>query len=379
MKIGRPILVSMALLLLAGCGNRLFLPRAPVDVKASATTIAPRKAAVKRVKPVRLAKVNPPRPTPRPAKLAISGPRPAVKLARTSAKPMISLAALTPFKGIKPSANAAVKAGQAAMCGETLTAKIPARSADAPTGSQLVKQEMAVSGPLRDSVISAQLLNGNMPEFMRHLVPVTLRGTQDGARNIAVTICVTPDYLSVGTDSDFVRVPMGLPAAAKVADKFDFLLPTTRMVDAIYQQAGIQLSPSPMQASKQMSSTSYLWRHNNTVEGQRNAINRSLDILTAGQKKDLVLSNVLRTVPGRVAIYGWHRINGTPIQPLSTVHGKRYADYSHGIRLISDTAYVNGEPRPLADLLQDPKMAAILSKEGPISRPHMLIASLYTH
>ena len=30
--------------------------------------------------------------------------------------------------------------------------------------------------------------------------------------------------------------------------------------------------------------------------------------------------------PDRVAIYGWHRPDGRPIQPLSTVHGFRYAD-----------------------------------------------------
>ena len=52
-----------------------------------------------------------------------------------------------------------------------------------------------------------------------------------------------------------------------------------------------------------------------------------------------------RANPGKIAIYGWHRLNGAPIQPLSTVHGACYADYSHGIRLVSETVLVDGKTR----------------------------------
>ena len=88
------------------------------------------------------------------------------------------------------------------------------------------------------------------------------------------------------------------------------------------------------------------------------------------------MSNRLRSKPGRVAIYGWHRENGAPIQPLSTVHGAQYADYSHGVRLVSSRAYINGEPRNLADILQDPVLAPIVSSEGAIPAPEKLLHSL---
>ncbi len=39
--------------------------------------------------------------------------------------------------------------------------------------------------------------------------------------------------------------------------------------------------------------------------------------LIAGHKKDVVITNRLLTMPKRVAIYGWHRPNGSPIQPLA--------------------------------------------------------------
>jgi len=262
-------------------------------------------------------------------------------------------------------------------CTRELTWQIPPRLSTAVTGSTIVQQVMELSGDARDTVISAEILAGNIPSFLRNLTPVNFSGNLPDGKNIQVTICVTPDYLAIGTDIDFVRLPMGLPAAAEIADRFGFLLPTTKMVDAIYAQAPIHLKPSPMQANDQMRSTDYLWRHDQKVKRQRAKFGRMPDVLAAGQKKDLVLSNRLRAFPGRVAIYGWHRKNGIPIQPLSTVHGERYADYSHGVRLVSATAFVNGEAQPLTSLLRDPRLAHIISSEGPIPEPRVLLASLY--
>jgi hypothetical protein len=277
------------------------------------------------------------------------------------------------------SAAAAAVEDISLTCASELTRQIPVRPTTAPTGSAIVKQVMELSGEARDTVVSAELLAGNIPSFLRHLIPVSFDGKLPDGQDVQVTICVTPDYLAIGTDSDFVRIPMGLPAAAEIADRFGFLLPTTRMVDAIYAQARIHLKPSPMPANNQMRSTDYLWRHNQTVERQCAESGRALAALTAGQKKDLVLSNRLRAAAGRVAIYGWHRKSGAPIQPLSTVHGEGYADYSHGVRLVSATAFVNGVAQPLANLLQDPRLAKIISSEGPIAEPRVLLASLYGH
>ncbi|MFC2969166.1 hypothetical protein [Acidimangrovimonas pyrenivorans] len=262
-------------------------------------------------------------------------------------------------------------------CAKTLTRDIPARPAAAPSGSAVMNKLLDLSGSKRDAAVRDQLLAGNVPGFLRDLAPVRFSGTEPDGSKVEVTICVTPDYLAVGNDRDFVRVPLGLPAAAEVADRFGFLLPTPKMVDAIYRQAQVRLAPSPMQPGRMMTSTAYLLRHNHTVQSQRARLGVSQDELTAGDKKDVVLSARLRRAPGKVAIYGWHRSNGRPIQPLSTVHVARYADYSHGIRLVSDTAFVNGKPVPLATVMQDPKLAALISREGPIAKPRQLLASLY--
>ncbi|MGC9418661.1 MAG: hypothetical protein ACP5EN_06765 [Rhodovulum sp.] len=259
-------------------------------------------------------------------------------------------------------------------CSARLAAGIPDRSRGAASGSALARRMDGLQGAERDRLIERELLAGNLPGFLRQLTPVTIRGRLPSGRTGEVTICVTPDYLALGNDRDFLRVPMGLPAAARIADRFGFLLPTTRMVDAIFAQARLRLAPRPMTPGAAMTSTRYFWQHNRTVDGQTRG---RAGQLTAGQKKDLVLTNRLRRNPGRVAIYGWHKPNGQPIQPLSTVHGARYADYSHGVRLVSETAYVGGHAVALADLLADPTYAAILSGEGPIQAPARLMASLY--
>lgn len=262
-------------------------------------------------------------------------------------------------------------------CPNPLSGNIPKRVGQAPSGTELMEALRQTRGRQRDDAVVRQVLSGNVPEFMRALVPVDLSGTQANGESVVVTICVTPEYLAVGDDRDFVRVPVGLAAAARVASEFGFLLPTTKMVDAIYSQARLRLTPRPMKPTSQMESTDYLLQHNRTLQAQRSETRSSLADLTGGQKKDIVLTNRLRSKPGRVAIYGWHRANGRPIQPLSTVHGAQYADYSHGVRLVSQTAFINGKAVDLAAIMESRELANVVSNEGPIANPRQLLASQY--
>ena len=81
-----------------------------------------------------------------------------------------------------------------------------------------------------------------------------------------------------------------------------------------------------------MTTVAVFLRHNEIV---RRARNRPLGKLVAGHKKDVVITNKVFTKPGKVAIYGWHKPDGKPIQPLYTGHAESQVDYSHGIRLAS--------------------------------------------
>ena len=103
------------------------------------------------------------------------------------------------------------------------------------------------------------------------------------------------------------------------------------MVDAIYKASAVKLAPVPMYAFRD--STITMWQHHLIIEGQR----KSKEGLISGIKKDVVLSNKVaeNARPNRVAIYGWHKLDGKPIQPVYAGHVNWYVDYSHGIRLIA--------------------------------------------
>ena len=260
-------------------------------------------------------------------------------------------------------------------CDPNALTKIPRRAADAPTGSQFAERVRGLAGPARDAVVVAQVLAGDMPGFLRHLVPVTVRGTGLG-RPVAITVCVLPDYLAVGSNRDFLFVPVGLKAAVTIADRFGFVLPTPKLVDAIYDASPVKLSPQPLPASDAMRSTDYVVLHNGMIQLQRREFTAKLGELTSGDKKDLVLTSRLWELPGRVAIYGWHRGPSAPIQPLSTVHGARYADYSHGVRLVSEIVYVNGAAREIKSVLADRILASALTREGPLARLSERLAAL---
>ena len=160
-----------------------------------------------------------------------------------------------------------------------------------------------------------------------------------------LTICVTHDYYS----QNDVRIPLDLPDALELADQLDMMLPTIGMVDAIWEQADIQLPPITMPPGPEMTSEAYFVRHDQLIDQQLRELgyDRIDGLLIAGHKKDVIDINPNST---RVAIYGWHRSNGQPIQPYSTVHGRYYYDYSHGVRLVSRIAYMNdGTPVDLGE------------------------------
>lgn len=253
-----------------------------------------------------------------------------------------------------------------AGCPDTLSAAIPGRPTSSPNGTHFAQQISRGDAKKREHAIAAELLSGNLPDFLRELKPVTLRSQLPTGRTVTATICVLPDYLAIGSDEDFLRIPMDLHTATMVASRFGFTLPTRKMVDAIYAQADAKLAPEPMTAGPQMSSTAYYVTHNDRISAQRAKLATTTDALLAGHKKDVVLTRRLAGKTGKIAIYGWHRPDGRPIQPLSTVHGAGYADYSHGIRLVSGVVFVDGQATSLATVLQDPELASVLSDEGPL-------------
>ena len=77
-----------------------------------------------------------------------------------------------------------------------------------------------------------QIRSGNVPAFLRDWKPVRV-----SANGTTGTFFVSPDYLGIGTGSDYLRTPMYPATAQRLADELGFILPTKKMVEAIESQA----------------------------------------------------------------------------------------------------------------------------------------------
>lgn len=243
--------------------------------------------------------------------------------------------------------------------------QLPPRPSDAMGGKAFVESVANLPLAEREAAIEREITRGNFPEFLRNLKRVPLHGTAADGNELAATLVVMPDYLAIGGDDDFVRMPMTPQTAQRIADLFGCTLPTRKMVDAIDAQAELHLEPRPLTIDREAVKT--FAEHNAIIEGQR--AGQRLGLLTIGIKKDVVLTPRIFERPERLAIYGWRQLDGRPIQNLTVVHWSKYVDYSHGVRLVVNKVRLNGEQVAVAVLLADPNRCPLVSDEGPMSPP----------
>ncbi|MEK6258856.1 MAG: hypothetical protein AABP62_09570 [Planctomycetota bacterium] len=239
---------------------------------------------------------------------------------------------------------------------------LPARPADAPTGSTFQEQIATLQRKEREAAILREITRGNVPEFLRRLKPIRVEVTDDTGIEHLGTYFVMCDYLAVGTDEDFFRVPITPQTATAIADAIDGSLITTKISDDMFAAAELKLDPKPLTKDRDAAAT--FWQHHRIIEEQ--LLGKPRGSLVAGIKKDIVLSNRLREKPHKVAIYGWHHPDGRPIQSLYVGHVDWYVDYSHGVRLMSGQMLVDGHALKVADVLKDSRLHSLLSDEGPL-------------
>ncbi len=248
------------------------------------------------------------------------------------------------------------------------TLPLPPRPADAPSGSALTARLSGLSLAEREKEIAAQVLAGNVPDFLRRFQPVTSILVTDGTTN-TVVFYAAPDYLSLGSDADYFLMPISPATAQRLADRLDCVLPTPRMVDLIYAAATVKLAPGPIPPSPAMTTVAVFSNHNAIVRAQRLSVGAEhpLGELVAGHKKDVVVTARLAAAPGKVAIYGWHQTNGIAIQPLYLGHTNTWVDYSQCIRLVQRRVQLNGEAVPIEHILTNAALAPLLSGEGVVA------------
>lgn len=244
-------------------------------------------------------------------------------------------------------------------CASNIRSVINIKRGSQITGSEFYKRVASANWRERDSLALHELLKGNLPTFIKKFVRIHTSINNSNGKTISAYYYVMPDYLSIGDGNDFARIPLTPMAAQKVADSFHCFLPTPKMVDDIYKQSSVKLEPVPIGTFRDSSPT--MFQHHNIIEDQR----KGRKGLIAGIKKDVILTDKLAIDkrPNRVAIYGWHKLDGQPIQPIYTGHINWYVDYSHGIRLVYRTIWVERRPMDYIAVMKDKFLRKLLCNE----------------
>ena len=228
------------------------------------------------------------------------------------------------------------------------------------SGTEFYNQVKDSSWQVREQIVFKLITEGYTPHSSRLYLPIKFNffdSTQ--GRYLKVTYFVTADYLSIGKNKDFMRIPMTPILAQKIADHFHCFLPTRKIVNDIYENSSVKIAPYPLTTYRDSITT--FFQHNQLIEKERNGRTG----LIAGIKKDIVISDKINSGPktNKVAIYGWHKLDGNPIQPLYTGHVNWYVDYSHGVRLVSRTIYIDEKKYDFTEILKSKSLRKILSDE----------------
>lgn len=224
----------------------------------------------------------------------------------------------------------------------------------------------------REEAIQRELLKGNIPTFLRQWTPIQTSG-RDGTDKVhSLMFWVLPDYLAIGSDQDFFRIPMSAITAQQFADSIQGILPTRKMVDMIFQQSTVRLAPiTYYPVGNENEQVEKFYAHQRAIQTQLKKTDWKPGQLLSGIKKDLVTSRKIQDSAriGHIVLYGWHHPDGSPIQPLTNIHHGGYVDYSHGARIVANQMLLDGDTTTVEALLKDPILHSLLNnEEGPFQK-----------
>ncbi len=261
------------------------------------------------------------------------------------------------------------------------TLNLPPRPANAPTGSQFANIILNLSQNDRENWVLDQITIGNIPGWMRTLVPVTVNQTINSVPH-TLTYYAAPDYLAIGSDQDYFLEPTTPILAQRIANLLNCTLPTRLMVNQIWTNSPVKLTPFTVAPTNNNNATVqvFLLQDTNVMAGRNTVTNtHPLGALVSGDKKDEIISPEIygsfqNGVTTPVVIYGWIQPNGVAIQPEFNGHSESYMDYSHGIRMIQMSVLLDGTNNTVTNVLADATLWPLLSDEGgPIPKPYYTI------
>ncbi len=207
--------------------------------------------------------------------------------------------------------------------------------------------------------------SGSVPSFIRdqHWRWVEVKGAGHTLRYL-----VAPDYMSIGTADDYLVFGPTPDEGQSIADSYNAIIPSRKMVTDIRNAAQKRMPLADVKQPPENIPVGKIETVDAVLAARRIDRTRSYDPsaqLVAGHRKDIVVGPNLDG--SRVAIFGGEggTTSGWAIQPYSTIHGSYYGDYSHGLRLVSRRAFLDGTEVDLASIFTDPALHVLVSDQGP--------------
>lgn len=207
----------------------------------------------------------------------------------------------------------------------------------------------------RDPALYDLATAGKTPDYIKDpsaWIPVTIGGR--------LTVNVCPDYWGYGNKDDVFRDTGSPYLAQRLADLYNAILPTTKLLAAIQAASAYKWPYQDIKGKPYYVPLNQIETEDARVKGN-NMANKLFadagatpgDALAIGYRKAIVVGPSLDGSKVAIAGSSWDGQGTSFVQPYSTIHTSNYVDYSHGIVLISRDAILDGALVDLATLVEN--------------------------
>jgi hypothetical protein len=217
----------------------------------------------------------------------------------------------------------------------------------------------------RHRLVLEQVFRRNMPDTWDDWVSITVIGR----KGTVVEFEVSPHGLRIGTNEDWVEVPMDGPHFAAAAELLGLSLAPAWMIEQIHLEArdrgglGHYFAAAEIAQSmgyddwepnapdgEKMKSPEFFERRSALIRDWLEEHQIADNALVSGYFKSVVPPIDGLTRPGGLEMVGGYSDDGQRIQPLSGgFHARTFFDYSHNVRLTKRFVRVDGKRVTLAE------------------------------
>lgn len=223
----------------------------------------------------------------------------------------------------------------------------------------------------------------DIPDFLRFFLPVRVKKTlADGNKPIGyeAVYYVSPDWLSIGSDFEWCRVPLSAVAGQRVLNRFGCRHPTPLMARQIYESTRAPTGPvdpfvpfisreSFKAVEGGVQSTEMFLALHQDIEFRRR--DSTLGHLITGPMRDVTIGKVVSDKK-QLLLWGGVLASGKAAENKGAHDLDRFTDHAMGLRLVYGMLYIKKAggawaPKSIDEVLSNDVEYALISDERGVS------------